>query len=30
VQYQAINKFFIVNLQGGQTVTIQQQTLPQA
>jgi hypothetical protein len=28
VQYQAINQKFIVNLEGGQTVTIQTQTLP--
>jgi len=28
VQYQAINEIFIINLEGGQTVTIQSQTLP--
>ena len=28
VQYQAINEKFIVNLEGGQTVSIQRQTLP--
>jgi hypothetical protein len=30
VQYQAINEKFIVNLEGGQTVAVQRQTLPQA
>lgn len=29
VQYQAINEFFIVNVEGGQTVQVSQQTLPQ-
>lgn len=28
VQYQAINEKFIVNLEGGQTVSVQRQTLP--
>jgi hypothetical protein len=28
VQYQAINEKFIVNMEGGQTVTVQRQTLP--
>ncbi len=28
VQYQAINEVFIVNIEGGQTVTVQRQTLP--
>ncbi|HTW27868.1 MAG TPA: phage tail protein [Acetobacteraceae bacterium] len=28
VQYQAINEKFIVNVEGGQTVTVQRQTLP--
>jgi len=28
VQYQAINEIFIINLEGGQTVSIQSQTLP--
>jgi hypothetical protein len=28
VQYQAINEMFIVNVEGGQTVSIQSQTLP--
>lgn len=28
VQYQAINEFFLVNVEGGQTVTITRQTLP--
>ncbi len=28
VQYQAINEKFIVNMEGGQTVTVQVQTLP--
>jgi len=27
VQYQAINEKFIVNIEGGQTVTVTQQTL---
>jgi uncharacterized protein len=30
VQYQAINRYFIVNLEGGQTVTIAQQNAPQS
>lgn len=29
VQYQAINEFFIVNVEGGQIVQVSQQTLPQ-
>jgi hypothetical protein len=29
VQYQAINEKFIVNVEGGQTVQVSQQTLPQ-
>ncbi|OYV83762.1 MAG: phage tail protein, partial [Acidiphilium sp. 21-68-69] len=29
VQYQAINERFIVNVEGGQTVQVSQQTLPQ-
>jgi hypothetical protein len=29
VLYQAINEKFIVNVQGGQTVQVSQQTLPQ-
>jgi hypothetical protein len=28
VQYQAINEKFIVNMEGGQTVQVQMQTLP--
>lgn len=28
VQYQAINEMFIVNVEGGQTVQVQRQTLP--
>lgn len=28
IQYQAINEKFIVNVEGGQTVTVQRQTLP--
>ncbi len=28
VQYQAINEKFIVNMEGGQTVQVQRQTLP--
>jgi len=30
VQYQAINEKFIVNMEGGQTVEVQRQTLPNA
>jgi hypothetical protein len=30
VQYRAINEKFLVNLQGGQTVTVAQQNLPQS
>ncbi len=30
VQYQAINEKFIVNMEGGQTVAVQRQTLPNA
>jgi hypothetical protein len=28
VQYQAINEIFVVNIEGGQTVQVQRQTLP--
>jgi hypothetical protein len=28
VQYQAINEKFIINIEGGQTVQVQRQTLP--
>ena len=28
VQYQAINEKFVVNIEGGQTVQVQRQTLP--
>jgi cold shock CspA family protein len=28
VQYQAINEKFIVNVEGGQSVSVQRQTLP--
>ena len=28
VQYQAINEIFLINLEGGQTVTVSAQTLP--
>jgi phage tail sheath protein FI len=30
IQYQAINQFFIVNIEGGQTVQVQTQALPNA
>jgi hypothetical protein len=30
IQYQAINEKFIVNMEGGQTVQVQRQTLPGA
>jgi cold shock CspA family protein len=28
VQYQAINEIFLINLEGGQTVSVSTQTLP--